>query len=302
MMSGEAMPKPHSRAGSAALLAMVVVALTACAASAAPPQRDVPLSASPAPADGPVLVWSDEFDGPAGAPADPDNWTYETGGGGGGNEELQYYTDSTDNASLDGAGNLVITTRQIDPASTDLQCWYGPCAYTSARLITQHKQTFHYGRIETRVRVPQGSGIWPAVWMLGSNMPDVGWPQAGEIDVMEFVGRSPHEIFGTLHGPGYSGGQALSGVRDLGAPVPGDWHEFTVDWAPGLITWTVDGAEYHRATPADVAPNEWVFEHPFFLLTNVAVGGNFGGSLGEDLSFPQEFTIDYIRVYQAQGA
>ncbi|WP_438853698.1 carbohydrate binding domain-containing protein [Agromyces sp. M3QZ16-3] len=256
----------------------------------------------PAPDAGPdtwELAWSDEFDGPAGAPADPENWTYETGGWGWGNDELQYYTDSTDNAALDGDGNLVITAREIDPATTDLECWYGPCEYTSARLITEQKQEFEYGRIESRVQVPEGSGIWPAVWSLGTDFREVGWPQTGEIDVMEFVGRLPNEIFGTIHGPGYSGGQSYGGIYDFGAPVPGDWHEFAVEWTPEQIVWTVDGIVYHQADPADVSPNEWVFDHPFSLLTNVAIGGNFGGALGEDLEFPQSLTVDYVRVYQA---
>lgn len=256
----------------------------------------------PAPDAGPdtwELAWSDEFDGPAGSPANPENWTYETGGWGWGNDELQYYTDSTDNAALDGDGNLVITAREIDPATTDLECWYGPCEYTSARLITEQKQEFQYGRIESRVQVPEGSGIWPAVWSLGTDFREVGWPQTGEIDIMEFVGRLPNEIFGTIHGPGYSGGQSFGGIYDFGAPVPGDWHEFAVEWTPEQIVWSVDGIVYHQADPADVAPNEWVFDHPFSLLTNVAVGGNFGGALGDDLVFPQSLTVDYIRVYQA---
>ena len=242
---------------------------------------------------------SDGFDGPAGAPANPENWTYETGGWGWGNDELQYYTDSTDNAALDGDGNLVITAREIDPAATDLECWYGPCEYTSARLITEQKQEFEYGRIESRVQVPEGSGIWPAVWSLGTDFREVGWPQTGEIDVMEFVGRLPNEIFGTIHGPGYSGGQSFGGIYDFGAPVPGDWHEFAAEWTPEQIVWSVDGIVYHQADPADVAPNEWVFDHPFSLLTNVAIGGNFGGALGDDLEFPQSLTVDYVRVYQA---
>lgn len=256
----------------------------------------------PAPDAGPdtwEIAWGDEFDGPAGAPANPENWTYETGGWGWGNDELQYYTDSTDNAALDGDGNLVITAREIDPATTDFECWYGPCEYTSARLITEQKQEFEYGRIESRVQVPEGSGIWPAVWSLGTDFREVGWPQTGEIDVMEFVGRLPNEIFGTIHGPGYSGGQSFGGIYDFGAPVPGDWHEFAVEWTPEQIVWSVDGIVYHQADPADVAPNEWVFDHPFSLITNVAIGGNFGGALGEDLEFPQSLTVDYVRVYQA---
>ncbi|MGY6497476.1 MAG: Calx-beta domain-containing protein, partial [Microcella sp.] len=138
-----------------------------------------------------VLAWSDEFEGPAGARANPENWTYETGGWGWGNDEFQYYTDSTDNAALDGDGNLVITVREIDPATTELECWYGPCTHTSARLITEGKQEFQYGRMESRVMVPGGSGIWPAVWSLGTDFREVGWPQTGEIDIMEFVGRLP---------------------------------------------------------------------------------------------------------------
>lgn len=255
-------------------------------------------AADPGP-DGWVLAWSDEFDGPAGAPANPENWTYETGGWGWGNDEFQYYTDSTDNAALDGNGNLVITVRDEDPETTTLECWYGPCTHTSARLITEGKQEFQYGRMESRVMVPGGTGIWPAVWSLGTDFREVGWPQTGEIDVMEFVGRLPNEIFGTIHGPGYSGGQAFGNVYDFGEPVPDRWLTFTVDWTPGEIVWYVEGIEYHRATPADVAPNEWVFDHPFSLLTNVAVGGNFGGPLGADLELPASMLVDYVRVYQA---
>lgn len=267
-----------------------------------PTRITVGLEDDPAPDAGPdtwELAWSDEFDGPAGAPANPENWTYETGGWGWGNDELQYYTDSTDNAALDGEGNLVITTREIDPATTDLECWYGPCEYTSARLITEQKQEFEYGRIESRVQLPEGSGIWPAVWSLGTDFREVGWPQTGEIDVMEYVGRLPNEIFGTIHGPGYSGGQSYGGIYDFGQPVPDGWHDFAVEWTPERITWEVDGIVYHEAAPADVAPNQWVFDHPFSLLTNIAVGGNFGGALGDDLEFPQSLTIDHIRVYQA---
>lgn len=251
--------------------------------------------ASDAPAD--VLVWSDEFDGPAGAPPNPSSWTHEIGGGGWGNEELQYYTDRTDNASLDGAGNLVITLREADP-STGLQCWYGPCTYTSARLVSAQKREFQYGRVEARAMLPQEAGVWPAVWMLGADLPDVGWPQSGEIDVMEFVGHSPHEVFGTAHGPGYSGGEAVGGVHDFGYPVAGSWHEFAVEWTPGRIVWEVDGIPYHEATPESVAPNEWVFDHPFFLILNMAVGGNFGGPIDEDVSLPQALTLDYVRVYE----
>ncbi|MEM7130087.1 MAG: carbohydrate binding domain-containing protein [Chloroflexota bacterium] len=246
-----------------------------------------------------TLTWSDEFDGPAGMPANPDTWTYETGGWGWGNAEFQYYTDSTDNAAMDGNGNLVITTREIDAATTDLECWYGPCTHTSARLISENKMELAYGRVESRLLVPQGTGIWPAFWMLGADFREVGWPQTGEIDIMEFVGRIPQEIFGTIHGPGYSGGASFGGIYDLGEDVFNDYHTFAVEWQPGQINWFFDGIQYHSAVPADVEPNEWVFEHPFFMILNTAVGGNFGGDLGPDLVFPQEYKVDYVRVYQA---
>ncbi|WP_308164386.1 glycoside hydrolase family 16 protein [Agromyces sp. ISL-38] len=290
----------------AAVLASCVLIAVLIAVLITPdsPGRHSESAPTPSPAaqpDSRTPIWSDEFDGPAGSPADPANWTYETGGGGWGNDELQYYTAGAENGALDGAGNLVITLRKVDSATTALQCWYGPCQYTSARLITGQKQEFQYGRVETRVMVPGGGGVWPAVWLLGSDIRDVGWPQSGEIDLMEFVGRMPNEIFGTLHGPGYSGGQSYSGAHDLGAPVEGSWHEFAVEWAPDQITWEVDGVAYHRATPSDVAPHEWVFDHRFFLLANMAIGGNFGGQVAEDVAMPRSMVIDYIRVYSDPG-
>ncbi len=251
--------------------------------------------------DGWTMVWSDEFNEPAGTPPNPDNWEYELGDvtpdgkNGWGNEELQYYTDDPANAATDGNGNLVLTLREADGS---LECYYGPCEYTSARLNSWHKAEFAYGRIESRVLVPQGAGLWPAVWSLGTDIDRNPWPQAGEIDIMEFVGRLPDEIFGTIHGPGYSGGQSFGNVYNFGEPVFNDYHTFVVEWQPDSINWYVDDILYHSATPADVAPNEWVFEKPFFLLLNVAVGGNFGGAVGDDTTFPQATAIDYVRVYQ----
>ncbi|MFN2241934.1 MAG: family 16 glycosylhydrolase, partial [Anaerolineae bacterium] len=247
------------------------------------------------------LVWSDEFDEPAGTPPNAANWTHEIGDGavnripGWGNSELQYYTDSTENAATDGNGNLVITAREADGS---LPCYYGPCEYTSARLISSYKAEFAYGRIEARIRVPQGAGLWPAFWSLGTDIGEVGWPQSGEIDIMEFVGREPYEVFGTIHGPGYSGGASFGDTYTFDGPVYEDYHTFAIVWQPDLIEWYVDDILYHSATPADVAPNEWVYNHPFYILMNVAVGGNFGGPVGEDTVFPQEMLVDYLRVYQ----
>ena len=248
------------------------------------------------------MVWSDEFNDPAGTPPNPANWGYEIGDGtvngipGWGNGELQYYTDSPDNASTDGSGNLVIRALEADGSLT---CYYGPCEYTSARLISWHKAEFAYGRIESRIQVPSGeAGLWPAFWSLGTDIDVVGWPQTGEIDIMEYVSRLPNEIFGTIHGPGYSGGASYGNTYPFPGCVSTDYHTFTIEWQPDLIEWYVDGILYHTATPADVAPNEWVFNDPVFLLFNLAIGGNFGGAVSPDLTFPQEMVVDYVRVYQ----
>lgn len=253
-----------------------------------------------------TLAWEDDFNGETGSAPDSRYWTHEIGGHGWGNDELQYYTDSTDNAAHDGEGNLVITMREVeDPASSGLNCWYGPCEYTSARLITENKVELKHGRIETRVKLPDGeAGIWPAFWALGSDFREVDWPQTGEIDVMEFVGKLPNEVFGTIHGPGYSGGASIGDIHDFGENLGGEWMTFSVEWEENVIRWYAqrDGAEavqFFEVTPEGVAPNEWVFEHPFFFIANMAIGGNFGGPLSPDLTFPQEYALDYVRVYQA---
>jgi beta-glucanase (GH16 family) len=251
--------------------------------------------------DGWSLVWSDEFDEAAGTPPDPTKWGYEVGDGaanripGWGNSELQYYTTSAENAATDGQGHLRITAAEADGS---LLCYYGPCQYSSARLVSQHRAEFAYGRIESRILVPQGAGLWPAFWSLGTDIAEVGWPQTGEIDFMEFVGRLPYEIFGTIHGPGYSGGQSFGNIYQFDEPVYESFHTFAVEWEPDVIRWYVDGILYHTATPADVAPNQWVFNDPVYLLLNVAVGGNFGGPVGAETTFPQEMVVDYVRVYQ----
>ncbi len=252
-----------------------------------------------------VLVWSDEFDDLAGMPPNSNVWKYELGDGalngivGWGNSEFQYYTDNTDNSFMDGTGNLVIRLQDTAP-DTDLVCWYGPCEYTSARLLTQDRLDFEYGRIEARVLVPDGpGGLWPAFWMLGTDIPDVGWPQSGEIDIMEYVSRLPNEIFGTIHGPGYAGGASFGNTLTFTEPVASEYHTYAVEWMPDHIIWYVDDIQYHQAIPADVAPNEWVFNHPFFMLLNAAIGGNFGGAIADDMTMPQDTLVDYVRVYQA---
>ncbi|MCC3652905.1 family 16 glycosylhydrolase [Streptomyces sp. S07_1.15] len=241
-------------------------------------------------------TWSDDFDGAAGSAPDSSKWTLETGGSGNGNNELQYYTNSTDNAALDGKGNLVITARKnSDPG---LQCWYGTCQYTSARLNTAKTFTQKYGHFEARIKIPRGQGIWPAFWMLGDDLGSVGWPDSGEIDIMENVGNEPGTVHGTLHGPGYSGAGGIGASYTLpnGAAFADDFHVFAVDWTPSGITWSVDGRAYQTRGPGDVGGNKWVYDHPFFLILNLAVGGNWPGSPDAGTSFPQTMTIDYVHV------
>jgi beta-glucanase (GH16 family) len=262
---------------------------------------DIEIADNSAPDPGPdgwVLQWADEFDGPAGSLPDPDKWTFETGGWGWGNQELQYYAEGPEHASLDGQGNLVIRTAEVeDPEAADLPCWYGPCTHTSARLVTEGNAEFRYGRIEARVKAPAGTGIWPAFWSLGNDFRDIGWPQTGEIDFYEFVGREPFDVFATIHGPGYSGGDSFGNTITLDEPVPDRFHTITTDWQPGLIEWYLDGVKFHEAVPEDVAPNGWPFDKPYTLLLNTALGGNFGGPLGADLELPGEYLVDYVRVY-----
>ncbi|SEH00340.1 Beta-glucanase, GH16 family [Nonomuraea solani] len=256
----------------------------------------VPLTgtANAAPAPGP-LVWSDEFNGAAGSAVDQSKWRFDIGGSGWGNNEQQYYTDSTRNAAMDGAGNLVITARRENPSN--FQCHYGTCQYTSARLLTAATFTRAYGRFEARMKLPRGQGIWPAFWMLGNDIGSVGWPNSGEIDIMENIGREPSTVHGTLHGPGYSGAGGIGAGHSIGGVFADAFHTFAVDWSPNLIIWYVDGVEYQRRTPADLGGNRWVFDHPFFMIMNVAVGGHWPGYPDASTTFPQAMAIDYVRVH-----
>ena len=245
------------------------------------------------------LIWSDEFDGPANTPPDPAKWGYDIGGGGWGNAEWQYYTDRTENAALDGNGSLVITAKTEDPASTPYRCLYGACLYTSARLLTKGKFEFTYGRVEARIKIPSTQGIWPAFWMLGSNINTKPWPSCGEIDILENIGKEPTTVHGTIHGPGYAGSAGPSQAYTQTVPFAEDYHIYALEWEPQAIRWYVDGNLYGTKTPADLEQGrQWVFDHPFFLILNVAVGGQWPGLPDETTRFPQTMKVDYVRVYQ----
>lgn len=245
-------------------------------------------------------VFKDEFNKPVNSPVDSSKWTAEIGGGGWGNEELQYYTNSIGNAYHDGNGSLVIKAIKL-PAPLNLNCWYGKCQYTSARLVTKGKFDQKYGRFEARIKIPRGQGIWSAFWMLGNNIDAVGWSACGEIDVMENIGREPFTIHATIHGPGYSGANGIGAPFDLpdNQKFADDFHIYATEWTENKIEFYVDGKLFKKITPNDLpAGKNWVYDHPFFMILNLAIGGNWGGVPDETTVFPQTMLVDYVRVYR----
>jgi beta-glucanase (GH16 family) len=242
------------------------------------------------------LAWSDEFEGSSGSAVDSSKWSFDIGGNGWGNNELETYTDRTVNAHVEG-GLLVIKALKEDFTGSDGI----PRNYTSARLLTKNKFSQAYGRFEARIKIPYGQGIWPAFWMLGDNINTAGWPNCGEIDIMENIGKEPSIVHGTFHGPGYSGAQGISAAYALpnGQKFSDDFHTFAVEWEPNVMRFYVDGLLYKTRTPADLpAGKSWVFDHPFFIILNVAVGGGFPGNPDATTVFPQQMLVDYVRVYQ----
>jgi len=241
------------------------------------------------------MTWSDEFDGGA---IDESVWTFDTGNGhpavpGWGNEEPQYY--QRENAWVED-GHLVIEAREEHVTDE-----YGEYDYTSSRMKTQNAVEKRYGRVDVRARLPEGQGLWPAIWSLGANLDEVDWPNAGEIDIMELLGHEPATVHGAAHGPGYSGADGYGDSYTLFRETFTDsFHVFSIVWSPDRIEWYADGAPFHVLTRSDVenAGDQWVFDGPVFFLLNVACGGTWPGYPDESTEFPQRMEVDYIRHYE----
>ncbi|WP_240507608.1 glycoside hydrolase family 16 protein [Winogradskyella aurantia] len=244
------------------------------------------------------LVLEDNFD--VDGQIDTSIWNFDIGNGaeqgipGWGNNELQFYTDRTENVTTEN-GFLLITARQEA---------FNGSQYTSARLQTKGKFDQRYGRFEARMRLPYGQGMWPAFWLLGDDSDGEIWPQVGEIDIMENTGDKPTEIFGTIHGPGYSGAESISKLYDLqNDRVDTGFHIYGIEWGPNYINFYIDDVLYNQLTPEDVADEtdgegQWVFnDRPFYIILNIAVGGNLPGPPNADTVFPQTMLVDYVRVY-----
>ena len=247
------------------------------------PSPSVTPSVAPSAVPGWRLVWSDEFDGTGSV--DANKWIFDLGGGGWGNAEQETYTNSTNNVYRDGNSNLVIKAINSNGA------------ITSGRIRSAGKFEFTYGKVEMRAKLPYCQGIWPAFWMLGSV--GGGWPNNGEIDIMENIGKAAEQnkVYGTIHGPGYSGAGGI-GAAYTGPRFADGFHTFGIEWETNVIRWYVDGNLYETRTPADLNGNTWVFNHNFYLLLNLAVGGQWPGNYDASTVFPQSYTIDYVRVYQ----
>ena len=269
-----------------ALILLGILFLSACV-----PATPTPTATPPAPtptygwdSQGWKLAWSDEFDGTT---INPKNWVFDKGGSGWGNVEMEYYTDRTENARVEN-GMLIIEARQEK---------YEGLNYTSARLNSRGLQEFQYGRIEARMKIPYGQGIWPAFWMLGSN---ASWPLGGEIDIMEYIGKTPDTVYQTVHGPGYSGAKGVGSHFVLTADtLKNDFHVYAIEWQPNDIRWYIDDQQVFQVTPDKIpSGTQWVYDHPFFIILNLAVGGSWPGFADETTVFPQQLQVDYVRVYQ----
>jgi len=297
--------KASSTIGIKALLAGSVAATLGCggdtASIAATPRGGDTVSIVP-PAREWVQVWSDEFDGAAGSRIDNTKWSYDLADGcqvgicGWGNNEKEYYSDSTDNIALNGQGQLQIVARTAAPGRS---CYYGPCRYTSAKVTSRGKMLASPGRVEARIKLPGGQGLWPAFWMLGHGSPATPWPDCGEIDIMENKGSQLSTTSSALHGPGYSGATpfAHSFVLPTGK-LADDFHTFAVEWDSVYVRWYVDDNPHYTVTRDEIQRyGSSVLNQSFFVILNLAVGGHFDGDPQSDTIFPATMLVDYVRVF-----
>jgi beta-glucanase (GH16 family) len=263
-----------------------VVTAVACAALGAP------LAATAATT--PQLLWSDDFNGPVGSGPAQNRWQAVTGDWGGGDGELEYYTANPANASLDGVGHLAIIARRQSVSAGGRQY-----RFTSARLQTLGMFATTYGKLEARIKLPRGQGLWPAFWALGTDIYDVGWPGSGEIDAMESLGSDPFTVYGSLHGPepGLPDGFAVSASKVSTSSLAGGFHTYGVTWRPGTIKIMLDGVTYGTFTTTTLDGGTWVFDNPFYLLLNLAVGGDWPGAPSSTTVFPATMLVDWVRVY-----
>jgi beta-glucanase (GH16 family) len=283
-------------------LALVLSAL-ACSSSGAPTGAPT-TTPQPANTSSWAQVWSDEFDGPAGSPVDGTKWGHDLGDGcttgncGWGNQEKEYYTNAPENISLNGQGQLAIVARK----ATGLTCYYGPCRYTSAKITTRGKMSAAPGRVEARIKLPTGQGLWPAFWMLGSGFPGVPWPASGELDIMENKGSQPITSSSAIHGPGYSGNTPFAHANALsGTTLSSDYHLFAVEWDKEHATFYVDGFAHYSVTRGEIqgyGPS--ILDQGFFVILNLATGGHFDGDPASDAIFPATMLVDYVRVYKLE--
>ena len=281
-----------------ALLTLLFMVLITCSANA----QSIPSSLAAGPPSGYTLVWSDEFNSADGTTPDSKKWTYDLGGNGWGNHELEFYTDHPQNAQIK-SGNLVITAQK--ESATDK---YGTRDYTSARIKTQGLFAQAYGRFESRIKIPKGEGMWPAFWMLGEDIATIGWPRCGEIDIMENIGKEPAAVHGSLHGAAAASTDPANKkatadlTRKFSLPDNGslsdDFHIYAVEWEPTVLRFFIDKENYATFTKDEWPQNApWPFDHKFFLLLNLAVGGDWPGPPDANTVFPQQMLVDYVRVY-----
>jgi beta-glucanase (GH16 family) len=253
------------------------------------------------------LVWALEFKGKANVKPSSSVFSYDVGGGGWGNLEHQAYVDT--NVKTDGVsqGNLVFKATKYEPNINEDIYYECPiatlgsaCEFLSSRIHTKGKLAFQYGRLEARIKNPKGDGTWPAFWMLGNDFPANQWPNSGEIDIMEGKGANPWSIWGTVHGPGYFGGDGITNTISLDKPVHSTYNVYAIEWFPNKINWYVNNKLFHTVTPKSVGANKWVFNKPYFLILNLAMGGRFTGDLDPDLKSASMY-VDYIRYYTING-